>query len=66
LQLRQHLLCCKYPSHAPDKIVNGNIDKLSIEFLLKLMGRAGLPVNVTGGRKPSTRGKEKSIAAAHA
>jgi len=33
------------------KIVNGNIDKLSIEFLVKLMVRAGLPVDVTSGAR---------------
>jgi predicted XRE-type DNA-binding protein len=32
------------------KIVNGNIEKLSIEFLIKLMVRAGLPVSTSGGR----------------
>jgi len=32
------------------KIVNGDIDRLSIEFLVKLMVRAGLPVNVSSGR----------------
>jgi predicted XRE-type DNA-binding protein len=37
------------------KIVNGKIEKLSIELLIKLMVRAGLPVSITGGR--STRGR---------
>ena len=32
------------------KIVNGNIDKLSIEFLIKLMVRAGIPVKLASGR----------------
>jgi len=38
------------PQTRVSKIVNGNIDKLSIEFLVKLMVRAGLPVDVTSGR----------------
>jgi predicted XRE-type DNA-binding protein len=37
------------------KIVNGNIEKLSIEFLIKLMVRAGLPVSISDGR--SARGR---------
>jgi len=40
----------KVPQTTVSKIVNGNIDKLSIEFLVKLMVRAGLPVDVTSGR----------------
>jgi predicted XRE-type DNA-binding protein len=43
------------PQPTVSKIVNGNIEKLSIEFLIKLMVRAGLPVSITGGR--STRGR---------
>jgi len=45
----------KVPQPTVSKIANGNIDKLSIEFLIKLMVRAGLPVNVTGGRVPPAR-----------
>ena len=37
------------------KIVNGNIEKLSIEFLIKLMVRAGLPVSISGGRSARSR-----------
>ena len=37
------------------KIANGNIEKLSIEFLIKLMVRAGLPVGISSGRKSSSR-----------
>jgi predicted XRE-type DNA-binding protein len=45
----------KVPQPTISKIVNGNIDKLSIEFLIKLMVRAGLPVKFVGGRAPSGR-----------
>jgi predicted XRE-type DNA-binding protein len=40
----------KVPQPTVSKIVNGNIEKLSIEFLVKLMVRAGLPVSVSSGR----------------
>lgn len=40
----------KVPQPTVSKIVNGNIDKLSIEFLVKLMVRVGLPVDVSSGR----------------
>jgi predicted XRE-type DNA-binding protein len=40
----------KVPQPTISKIVNGNIEKLSIEFLIKLMVRAGLPVGIAGGR----------------
>jgi predicted XRE-type DNA-binding protein len=40
----------KVPQPTISKIVNGNIDRLSIEFLIKLMVRAGLPVGITGAR----------------
>jgi len=53
----------KVPQPTVSKIVNGNIDKLSIEFLVKLMVRAGLPVNVSGGRKSTARGRDKAVAA---
>jgi len=43
------------PQPTISKIVNGNIEKLSIEFLIKLMVRAGLPVGISGGRAASTR-----------
>ena len=39
----------KVPQPTVSKIVNGNIEKLSIEFLIKLMVRAGLPVSISGG-----------------
>jgi predicted XRE-type DNA-binding protein len=45
----------KVPQTMVSKIVNGNIEKLSIEFLIKLMVRAGLPVSISGGR--SGRGR---------
>jgi predicted XRE-type DNA-binding protein len=45
----------KVPQPTVSKIVNGNIEKLSIEFLIKLMVRAGLPVSISGGR--SARGR---------
>jgi predicted XRE-type DNA-binding protein len=53
----------KVPQPTVSKIVNGNIEKLSIEFLVKLMVRAGLSVNVSGGRRPTARSREKSAAA---
>ena len=40
----------KVPEPTVSKIVNGNFDKLSIEFLIKLMVRAGLSVSISGGR----------------
>jgi predicted XRE-type DNA-binding protein len=40
----------KVPQPTVSKIVNGNIDRLSIEFLVKLMVRVGLPVSVSSGR----------------
>lgn len=40
----------KVPQPTISKIVNGNTEKLSIEFLIKLMVRAGVPVEVKGGR----------------
>jgi predicted XRE-type DNA-binding protein len=42
----------KVPQPTISKIVNGNIDKLSIEFLVKLTVRAGIPVHVSSGRAP--------------
>lgn len=45
----------KVPQPTVSKIVNGNIDRLSIEFLIKLMVRAGLPVGITGERALSGR-----------
>ena len=45
----------KVPQPTISKIVNGNIDKLSIEFLIKLMVRAGLPVEIAGGRSTARR-----------
>src|SRR5882672_11506331 len=40
----------KVPQPTVSKIVNGNIEKLSIEFLVKLAVRVGLPVNISAGR----------------
>jgi predicted XRE-type DNA-binding protein len=45
----------KVPQPTVSKIVNGNIEKLSIEFLIKLMVRAGLSVSISGGRSASGR-----------
>lgn len=45
----------KVPQPTVSKIVNGNIEKLSIEFLIKLTVRAGLPVSLNGGRSVSAR-----------
>jgi predicted XRE-type DNA-binding protein len=45
----------KAPEPTISKFVNGNIEKLSIEFLIKLMVRAGLPVEISSGRKSSSR-----------
>jgi predicted XRE-type DNA-binding protein len=45
----------KVPQSTISKIVNGNIKKLSIEFLIKLVVRADLAVNISGGRKTSPR-----------
>jgi predicted XRE-type DNA-binding protein len=45
----------KVPQLTVSKIVNGNIEKLSIEFLIKLMVRAGLPVSITAGRSAPGR-----------
>ncbi|MGH8291236.1 MAG: helix-turn-helix domain-containing protein [Steroidobacteraceae bacterium] len=45
----------KIPQPTVSKIINGKIEKLSIEFLIKLMIRAGLPVEVSAGRRASIR-----------
>ena len=45
----------RVPQPTISKIVNGNIEKLSIEFLIKLMVRADLPVRISGGRTASAR-----------
>jgi len=44
----------KVPQPTISKIVNGNIEKLSIEFLVKLAVRVGLPVTVSAGRATRT------------
>jgi predicted XRE-type DNA-binding protein len=44
----------KVPQPTLSKIMNGNIEKLSIEFLVKLAVRVGLPVNVSAGRAVRT------------
>lgn len=55
----------KVPQPTISKIVNGNIDKLSIEFLVKLMVRVGLPVDVSSGRgRHTTRTGRRTVAAA--
>lgn len=54
----------KIPQPTISKIVNGNIDKLSIDFLIKLMVRAGLPVEIAGGRASSRRAAHHSGATA--
>jgi predicted XRE-type DNA-binding protein len=40
----------KIPQPTVSKIINGNTDKLSVEFLIKLMVRAGLPIEIHSGR----------------
>jgi len=45
----------KVPQPTISKIMNGNIEKLSIEFLVKLMVRAGLSVEISGGRGRNAR-----------
>ena len=54
----------KVPQPTISKIVNGNIDRLSIEFLVKLLVRAGIPVRVTSGPTPRTARKTQRAAAA--
>jgi hypothetical protein len=51
------------PQPTISKIVNGNIEKLSIEFLIKLMVRADLPVGLSGGRAVSPRRRTHHAAA---
>ena len=53
----------KVPQPTISKIVNGNIEKLSIEFLIKLMVRADLPVKLSGGRAVSGRRRAHHSAA---
>jgi predicted XRE-type DNA-binding protein len=53
----------RVPQPTVCKIVNGNIEKLSIEFLIKLMVRADLPVRVSGGRPASPRRRAHPTAA---
>src|SRR5581483_1097531 len=45
----------RVPQPTISKIVNGKIEKLSIEFLIKLMVRANLPVGISAGRSVSAR-----------
>src|SRR4051812_9759631 len=45
----------RVPQPTISKIVNGNIEKLSIEFLIKLTVRAGLFVGISSDRKSSGR-----------
>lgn len=55
----------KVPQPTVSKIVNGNIEKLSIEFLVKLTVRIGLPVNISAGRtaRATTRRAGERVAA---
>ncbi len=54
----------KVPQPTVSKVVNGKIDKLSIEFLVRLLIRAGLPVSVSSGRgSRATRITHGSMAA---
>ena len=39
----------KVPQPTISKIVNGNVERLSIEFLVKLTVRAGIPIRVSSG-----------------
>ena len=55
----------KVPQPTISKIVNGNIEKLSIEFLIKLMVRAGLPVGFAGGRLSAGRSGSGRHSARH-
>lgn len=50
----------KVPQPTISKIINGNIEKLSIEFLVKLAVRAGLPVSVSAGRVSRASAKRSS------
>ena len=54
--------------HAPQptisKIINGNVERLSIEFLVKLTVRAGIPVHVSSGRASRARRMTHHSAAA--
>ena|SRR5579862_8881819 len=56
----------KVPQPTISKIVNGNIEKLSIEFLIKLLVRAGLPVGIAGGRISIGRSASGRRGAQHA
>ena len=53
----------RVPQPTISKIVNGNIEKLSIEFLIKLMVRADLPVRISGGRAVPARRRAHPAAA---
>jgi len=55
----------KVPQPTVSKIVNGNIERLSIEFLVKLAVRVGLPVNISAGRaaRTTTRRAGERVAA---
>lgn len=54
----------KVPQPTLSKIMNGNIEKLSIEFLVKLAVRVGLPVNVSAGRAVRTTARRTGERAA--
>jgi predicted XRE-type DNA-binding protein len=53
----------KVPQPTIGKIVSGNIDKLSIEFLVRLMVRADLPLGLSGGVVVSARRRARHAAA---
>lgn len=50
----------KVPQPTVSKVVNGNIEKLSIEFLVKLMVRAGLPVSISGGKASARKSADRA------
>lgn len=56
----------KVPQPTISKIINGNIERLSIEFLIKLMVRAGLPIGIAGGRIAIGRAASARRGAQHA
>lgn len=53
------------PQPTISKIVSGNIGKLSIELLIKLMVRAGLPVEISAARASKGRSGSGRRAAHH-
>ena len=53
----------KVPQPTISKIVNGNVERLSIEFLVKLTVRAGIPVRVSSGRASRAKRTTRHYAA---